>query len=82
MSYKIVMDSCGEFLEEWKEDARFESVPLVLTVGNEEIVDDSSFDQAEILKKVAQCPNCQSRHARLRSATDRLLTARQIMFMV
>ncbi len=58
MSYKIVMDSCGEFLEEWKEDARFESVPLVLTVGNEEIVDDSSFDQAEFLKKVAQCPDC------------------------
>ena len=80
MSYKIVMDSCGEFLEEWKEDARFESVPLVLTVGNEEIVDDSSFDQAEFLKKVAR--TAQSRHARLRSATDRLLTARQIMFMV
>ena len=29
MSYKIVMDSCGEFLEEWKDNAVFESVPLV-----------------------------------------------------
>ncbi len=58
MSYKIVMDSCGEFLEEWKDNAVFESVPLVLTVGNEDIVDDSSFNQAEFLKKVAQCPDC------------------------
>lgn len=58
MSYKIVIDSCGEFLEEWKDNTGFESVPLVLTVGNEDIVDDSSFNQAEFLKKVAQCPDC------------------------
>lgn len=58
MSYKIVIDSCGELLEEWKQDPRFESVPLVLTVGGEDIVDDSTFDQASFLKKVADCPEC------------------------
>lgn len=58
MSYKIVIDSCGEFLEQWKTDDRFESVPLVLTVGGENIVDDETFDQAEFLKKVAACEEC------------------------
>lgn len=58
MSYRIVIDSCGEFLEQWKTDERFESVPLVLTVGGENIVDDETFDQAEFLKKVAACEEC------------------------
>ena len=56
MNYKIVIDSCGELLDEWKQDTRFESVPLTLTVGNENIIDDSTFDQADFLKKVADCP--------------------------
>ena len=58
MSYKIVIDSCGELLDEWKQDTRFESVPLTLNVGNENIIDDSTFDQADFLKKVADCPEC------------------------
>lgn len=58
MSYKIVIDSCGELKKEWKNDPRFESVPLVLTVGDEDIVDDETFDQKEFLKKVAACPVC------------------------
>ena len=58
MSYKIVIDSCGEFLEQWKTDDRFESVPLVLTVGGENIVDEETFDQAEFLKKAAACEEC------------------------
>ena len=58
MNYKIVIDSCGELLDEWKQDTRVESVPLTLTVGNENIIDDSTFDQADFLKKVADCPEC------------------------
>ena len=58
MSYKIVIDSCGEFLEQWKTDEHFESVPLVLTVGGKNIVDDDTFDQAEFLKKIAACEEC------------------------
>ena len=56
MSYKIIIDSCGEFLDEWKDDERFESVPLTLNVGGETVIDDDTFDQAEFLKKVAACP--------------------------
>lgn len=58
MKYKIVIDSCGELLDKWKTDEKFESVPLTLTVGNEDIVDDESFNQAEFLEKVAKCPEC------------------------
>ena len=58
MSYKIIIDSCGEFLDEWKDDERFESVPLTLNVGGETVIDDDTFDQAEFLKKVAACPEC------------------------
>ena len=58
MNYKIVIDSCGELLERWKEDERIESVPLTLTVEGEDIVDDETFDQASFLKKVADSPNC------------------------
>lgn len=58
MSYKIVIDSCGELLDEWKTDERIESVPLTLTVGGEHIIDDETFNQAEFLRKVAACPEC------------------------
>ncbi|MDO5782360.1 MAG: DegV family protein [Eubacteriales bacterium] len=58
MSYKITIDSCGELLNEWKEDERVESVPLTLMVGNESIIDDQTFDQKSFLKKVAECPEC------------------------
>lgn len=58
MSYKIVIDSCGELLEEWKNDERFESVPLTLMVGGDSIIDDETFDQLDFLRKVAACPEC------------------------
>lgn len=57
MSYKIIIDSCGEFLTEWREDERFESVSLTLNVGGETVIDDETFDQSSFLKKVAACPD-------------------------
>ncbi len=58
MSYKIVLDSCGELPEELLQDERFERVPLGLDVGDWHILDDETFDQREFLKRVAQCPEC------------------------
>ena len=58
MSYKIVVDSCCELPEELLLDERFERVPLGLEVGEYQILDDENFDQAEFLKKVAECPLC------------------------
>ncbi|MBQ8306888.1 MAG: DegV family protein [Blautia sp.] len=56
MSFKIVLDSCGELLEEWKYDDRMESVPLTLMVEDETIIDDETFDQKAFLAKVAASP--------------------------
>lgn len=59
MSYKIVVDSCCELPDKWKNDSRFESVPLTLIVGEKyEKEDDENFDQKEFLKAVAECPTC------------------------
>lgn len=57
MKYKIVIDSCGELLERWKEDPAVERASLTLTVDDEDIVDDETFDQAHFLKIVAESPN-------------------------
>lgn len=58
MSYKIVADSCCEFPEEYREDPRFQRIPLELMVEDEMIIDDETFDQAYFLKKVADSPSC------------------------
>ena len=58
MSYKIVIDSCGELPERCKNDPHFESVALSMRVDDYHFVDDETFDQAEFLKRVAESPNC------------------------
>ena len=59
MSYKIVIDSCGELPKEFRNDPRFERVPLTLIVGDKyEKPDDENFDQREFLDAVASCPVC------------------------
>ncbi len=58
MSYKIVVDSCGELPEKLRKDGRFENVPLEIFVDDYHIVDDDTFDQQDFLKKVAASPNC------------------------
>ena len=58
MSYRIVVDSCGELTQEMKDSGCFVNVPLTITVGEHHIVDDETFDQADFLKKVAGCPDC------------------------
>lgn len=58
MNYKIVIDSCGELPEEYKRDARFQSIPLGLTVGEYQVSDDASFNQKEFLEKVAAYSGC------------------------
>lgn len=58
MSYKIVVDSCCELPEKYKNDNRFQIIPLGLEVGDYEILDDENFNQKEFLEKVAACPTC------------------------
>lgn len=58
MSYKIVVDSCCELPVQYKEDARFQRVPLTLEIGDYEILDDETFDQKDFLQRVAAYPLC------------------------
>ena len=56
MSYRIIGDSCTDLPNELKEDPHFKLVPLTLIVDDVSIVDDESFDQADFLKRVRECP--------------------------
>ena len=58
MNYKIVVDSCCELPETYKNDKRFQIVPLGLEVGDYVIQDDETFDQKEFLRQVAAYPLC------------------------
>lgn len=58
MSYKIVVDSCGELTEEMKASGYFETASLSMEVGGRHIPDDETFDQKEFLRLVAQSPEC------------------------
>ena len=59
MSFRVVIDSCGELTDEMKKSGNFVSAPLTLQVDEYIVQDDEEhFNQAEFLKKVAECPNC------------------------
>lgn len=58
MTYKIIGDSCMDVTLEDRNDPALELVPLTLTVGGYDIIDDASFDQKDFLKRVAACPEC------------------------
>ena len=57
MSFRVVIDSCGELTDEMKKSGNFVSAPLTLQVDEYIVQDDEEhFNQAEFLKKVAECP--------------------------
>ncbi|WP_394525415.1 DegV family protein [Lacrimispora sp. JR3] len=59
MSYKIIGDSCTDLTADLKKDPHFQIIPLVLQVGNTQIVDDDTFDQKkflELVKNSSECP--------------------------
>lgn len=58
MSYKIVIDSCGELTEEMKASGLYETASLSIDVDEVCIVDDETFDQEKFLRMVAESPNC------------------------
>lgn len=57
MSYKIIVDSCGELTEEMKASGCFETASLEIDVHGRHIIDDETFDQAEFLRLVAESPD-------------------------
>ena len=58
MSFKVVIDSCGELTDEMKASGCFETASLMIQVDDHNIVDDATFDQADFLRRVVASPNC------------------------
>lgn len=58
MEYQILMDSCGEVTDEMKSLGVISSIPLTLQVGDVEITDDETFNQAKFVELVASTDAC------------------------
>ncbi|MCI8710488.1 MAG: DegV family protein [Dorea sp.] len=58
MSYKIIVDSCGELSADMKNSGNYETASLSIEVGGHHIIDDETFDQADFLRRVKECPEC------------------------
>lgn len=58
MSFRVVVDSCGELTQEMKDSGCFISVPLTIMLGDYHIVDDETFEQADFLRRVEEYPDC------------------------
>lgn len=58
MSYKVIVDSCGELTEKMKASGHFETASLEIDVNGHHIIDDETFNQAEFLKYVKESPEC------------------------
>ena len=56
MAYHIAVDSCTDMTAAMKKDEYITLVPLTLNVGEDKFIDDENFNQAEFLRKVAECP--------------------------
>jgi len=56
MSYRIIADSCMDLPDYLKNDPNIKLVPLTLTVDEETIVDDDSFNQQEFIRKMKNSP--------------------------
>ena len=53
MSFNIVCDSCTDLTKKDFEKGCYTWIPLTLLIGDEEIIDDDTFDQHSFLEKVA-----------------------------
>lgn len=58
MSYKIIGDSCTDLPIDLKNDATIQLVPLSMQIEDEIIVDNSTFNQIEFLRKMAASKEC------------------------
>lgn len=58
MSYRIIGDSCTDLPEELQGNEHIRLVPLTIQIENETIVDDSTFNQLEFLRKMAASKEC------------------------
>lgn len=58
MSYRVIIDSCGELTPQMKESGIFKTASLSMEVDGFLIQDDETFDQADFLRRVAESKEC------------------------
>jgi DegV family protein with EDD domain len=58
MVRRLIADSCADFTSEKKAWTQVRQVPLTLTVGGEDVLDDESFCQKTFLEKMRNAPEC------------------------
>ena len=58
MSYRVIVDSCGELTLQMKESGIFKTASLSMEVDGFHIPDDETFDQADFLRRVAASEEC------------------------
>lgn len=58
MSYIVIGDSCTDLTIDLKSNKNVTLVPLTLQVDDEEILDDETFDQAYLLKRMKESTFC------------------------
>lgn len=58
MIRRLIADSCADFTIEKRKMTEVHSVPLILTLGEETILDDENFDQAMFLAKMKATEDC------------------------
>ena len=56
MSYRVIVDSCGELTLQMKESGIFKTSSLSMEVDGFHILDDETFDQADFLRNVRSHP--------------------------
>lgn len=55
MEYKIVADSCCDMTPELRERLGVISVPLILTLGEQSLIDDEALDLPDFMNKMKNC---------------------------
>ena len=58
MRFRIAMDSAGELAPSMQNRPEYPISPLTLIIGDEEIIDDGTLDQDELVHKIAASPEC------------------------
>ncbi len=58
MNYKMIGDSCTDLPLELKKDSHFYLVPLSIQIDDYTIVDDETFNQKDLIERMAASPNC------------------------
>ena len=82
MAYHIAVDSCTDMTAAMKKDEHITLVPLTLNVGEDKVIDDETFNQAEFLRKVAECPEAGKAFSEVVSEVEQYIEEQTTLFVL